>query len=117
MGEWMQDPMIRKLLEALVVALVGIIGALGVVAVTAIKRWGQTQEDARRAHVADLAVAAVEQTAGRDRGSTKLQRALAIAEDMGVPLLPDELEAALKRAEGWYRDVRLPQPQLLEGND
>jgi len=90
-----------------------IIGMLGDLA----RQWLQAQIDElherRRAHIADLAVAAVEQTANGDKGETKLARAKQVARDMGIAdITADEIEAALKRAQGWYAALPLRTAEM-----
>ena len=109
--------LLRTAINALAGQTAAIIELLGGCA----REWLQARidelRDRRRAHVADLAVAATEQTANGDTGQTKLARARQVARDLGIcDITNDELEAALKRAEGWYRDVRLPELRM-EGTE
>ena len=98
----------ETLIAALVAALVIIIGALGKRIAAAIEGWGRAgqalSETQLRQSVADDVVAAVEQLLPDADGGDKLQRALDLASERGTQLVRAEIEAALKRAEGAWRE-------------
>ncbi len=112
MEQWLTEPRVMAILLALLVvvaeSLRRIIIAATNRAVAAIEGSARARqalsENELRRQVADDVVAAVEQLAGDADGGDKLQRALDMARKRGVNLVRTEIEAALKRAEGAWRE-------------
>jgi len=92
------------ILVALATVLVAVIRAVGDAAVSYIReRTGQAQEERRR-EIAMDAVSAVEQMANGLSSHAKRNKALEVAVDRyGVTLEREDVEAALKRLQGWWQ--------------
>ena len=99
----LQNEHVVALIGAVAVALGLVITALAHRAVRAIEGWGARQAEERRRDLADEVTAAVETLYQGATSEAKLQEAQRLAWDRGVDLDREEIEAALRRAEGQWR--------------
>lgn len=115
----------ERVIAAVVVVLLALLGVItevvrtvGAAAVQYIReRTGLTQEVRRRALAEDV-VAAVEQMAGRGwSGNAKREAAMDLAREHGMTLAREEIEAALKRQQGWNSGWLAAMEPRAEGSD
>ena len=103
MEQILQNEHVIALIGAIALALGVIVTALARRAVRAIEEWGALNAEERRRGIADEVTAAVEMLCDGAEGTQKLLAAQRMAREYGMPLATPDIEAALKRAEGTWR--------------